>query len=329
MANRRKALVVGVDHYENLGNLSGCVDDAHRVKAVLDRNTDAGQTKNFDTNILTGTGPGDMVTRKQLKEEIRDLFSGDEEIALLYFAGHGHVEATGGYLCASDTTTGDDGLPMGEVLRLANDSKVSNKIILLDSCYSGIAGTTDKDPRFAELSHGLTILTASSDKQYALETDEGGVFTTLLVDALEGAAANLEGKITPGSVYAHIDQSLGSWGRQRPIFRTNVNSFVSLRQVQPPISLEDLRAIAELFPSADYEFDLDPSFEPERPIEGVDVDQIDENTRRFGILQNLNRVNLVVPVGTKHMYHAAIESRSCRLTILGEHYRRLVVKEQI
>jgi len=329
VASRRKALIVGIDYYEELAPLSGCVDDAHKVKAALDRNSDAGQTKNFQTKILTGTGPRDIVTRKQLKDEIRDLFSGDEDVVLLYFAGHGHIEATGGYLCATDTETGDDGLPMGEVLKLANSSKIANKIILLDSCHSGIAGTAQNDPRFAELSHGLTILTASSDKQYAHETDQGGVFTTLLVDALEGAAANLVGEITPGSVYAHIDQSLGSFARQRPIFRTNVNSFVSLRQVQAPISLEDLRAIAELFPSADFEFGLDPTFEPERPIAGVDEDPIEENTRRFLILQNLNRVNLVVPVGTRNMYHAAIERRSCRLTILGEHYRRLVVANQI
>ncbi len=327
MGKGRKALVVGIDYYEDLSQLSGCVDDAHKVKAVLDRNGDT--TKNFQTKILTGTGPGDVVTRKTLKEEVRDLFSGDEEIALFYFAGHGHIEATGGYLCSTETATGDDGLPMGEVLKLANDSKVANKIILLDSCYSGIAGTAENDPRFAELSHGLTILTASTEKQYSHETDEGGVFTNLLVDALEGAAANLVGEITPGSVYAHIDQSLGSWGRQRPIFRTNVNSFVSLRQVAPPITLEDLRAIATLFPSAHHEFQLDPTFEPDRPIDRVDVDPIEENTRRFAILQKLNRVNLVVPVGAPHMYHAAIESKTCKLTILGEHYRRLVVNEQI
>jgi len=35
------------------------------------------------------------------------------------------------------------------------------------------------------------------------------VFTGLLVDALSGGAANLVGDVTPGSVYAHIDQSLG------------------------------------------------------------------------------------------------------------------------
>lgn len=327
MAKGRKALIAGVDYYEHLTALTGCVDDAHKVKAVLDRNGDT--SKNFQSKILTGTGPNDTVTRKTLKEEVRELFAGDEEVALFYFAGHGYIEATGGYLCATDTETGDDGLPMGEVLKLANDSKVANKIILLDSCYSGIAGTVANDPRFAELSHGLTILTASSEKQYSFETDEGGVFTNLLVDALEGAAANLVGDVTPGSVYAHIDQSLGSWGKQRPIFRTNVNSFVSLRQVTPPIALEDLRAIATLFPTADHQFDLDPTFEPARPIEGVAVEPIEENTRRFAQLQKLNRVNLVVPVGAPHMFHAAIESKSCRLTILGEHYRRLVVSDQI
>ncbi|RXD04886.1 caspase family protein [Sphingomonas sp. UV9] len=327
MGKGRKALIVGIDYYTDLAQLSGCVDDAHAVKQVLDRHADG--TKNFQTKLLTGTGPNDVVSRKMLKEEIRELFAGDEEIALLYFAGHGHAEATGGYLCGTDTTDGDDGLPLGEVLKLANDSTVTNKILLLDSCYSGVAGTAANDARFAELSQGLTILTASSAKQYAHETDEGGVFTNLLVDALNGAAGNLLGEITPGSVYAHIDQSLGSWDRQRPLFRTNVNSFVSLRQVHPPISIDDLKAIATLFPSGDHEFPLDPTFEPDRPIDGVVVDPVEENTRRFAILQKLNRVNLVVPVGATHMYHAAIESRGCKLTVLGEHYRRLVVKEHI
>lgn len=38
----------------------------------------------------------------------------------------------------------------------------------------------------------------------------------------------------------------------------------------------------------------------------------------------MNRVNLVVPVDAPHMYHAAMESKACKLTVLGEHYRRLV-----
>lgn len=323
----RKALIVGIDYYETLGQLSGCVDDAHAVKQVLDRHADG--TKNFETNILTGTGPNDAVDRRQLRDEVKELFAGDEEIALLYFAGHGHIETTGGYLCATDTQDGDDGLSLADVLTYANQSRVANKVILLDSCHSGVAGAKATGDGLAELSHGLTILTASTAEQYALETDEGGVFTNLLVDALNGAASDLLGKITPGSVYAHIDQSLGLWDRQRPIFRTNVNSFVSLRNVVPPITLEHLMEIATLFPKGDFEFQLDPTFEPRRPLDGVDVEPIEENTRRFAILQKLNRVNLVVPVDAPHMYDAAIESKSCKLTVLGEHYRRLVVKERI
>ena len=44
----------------------------------------------------------------------------------------------------------------------------------------------------------------------------------------------------------------------------------------------------------------------------------------LAILQKYNRVNLAVPVGTTHPYHAAIESKTMKLTALGEHYRRLI-----
>ena len=73
-------------------------------------------------------------------------------------------------------------------------------------------------PANADLKEGTTILTASTADQYATEKNGAGVFTTLLVDALNGAACNLVGDVTPGSVYAHIDQSLGPWD-QRPVFR--------------------------------------------------------------------------------------------------------------
>jgi hypothetical protein len=68
------------------------------------------------------------------------------------------------------------------------------------------------------------------------------------------------GDITPGSIYAHIDQSLSAW-EQRPIFKTNVKRFCSIRKVTPPISLDDLRQIAILFKHPGEEFQLDPSFE--------------------------------------------------------------------
>src|SRR6185437_9676167 len=92
----RIAFVVGVNYYEHGGSLYGCVDDAHAVQAVLARHGDG--TVNFDCKLLTGTGPTDTVTRNALKDGVSQLFAQPAEIALFYFAGHGHIEATGGYL---------------------------------------------------------------------------------------------------------------------------------------------------------------------------------------------------------------------------------------
>jgi hypothetical protein len=318
----RKALVVGVDYYEKISPLFGCVNDAHSVKTVLEKHADG--SVNFGVRLLTATSARDGITRGGLKDLVEELFAGDSEIALFYYAGHGHIESTGGYLCVSDCKRGDDGLSLGEVITLAHKSPARNKVIVLDSCFSGVAGTHQVDQKTAELSEGMTILTASTKEQYASEENGSGVFTGLFVDALSGAAGNLVGDVTPGSVYAHIDQSLGPW-KQRPIFRTNVKTFVSLRKVQPPIPVDELRRITEFFPAAGFQFKLDPTFEPEitgRPAGAPPPDP--KNTVKFAVLQKYARVNLVVPVNAPHMWHAAIESQSCKLTVLGEHYRRLI-----
>jgi hypothetical protein len=323
----RKALVVGIDHYLHIQALSGCVNDAHAVKAILERHADG--TVNFATpRLMTGTGPSDVIQRSQLKDAVRELFKGDSEIALFYFAGHGFIDETGGFLCASDCKTGDDGFSLAELMTLATGSGAKNKVIILDSCHGGIAGNRPTTQGIAEIKDGMTILTASTEDQYSFEVPGGGagVFTTLLADALGGAAANLVGDVTPGSVYAHIDQSLGPWA-QRPVFKTNVKTFVSLRKATPPIALVDLQAIATYFPQAGYYLPLDPSYEPERSEEQQKDPNIPAPDPKkiaiFAVLQKYVKVNLVRPVGAPHMWHAAMQSKGCELTVLGEHYRKL------
>src|ERR1700675_2183851 len=127
----RKALIVGIDYYDdkNIDSLTGCVNDAHAVKAMLDRHADG--SVNFGTRLMVGTGPNDILTKTELKEAVRELFADDAEVALFYFAGHGYIESTGGYLCAGDCKTGDDGLALSEVMTLTNKSKARNKIVIL------------------------------------------------------------------------------------------------------------------------------------------------------------------------------------------------------
>ncbi|MDB5797232.1 MAG: peptidase [Paucimonas sp.] len=324
----RKALVVGIDHYASVAHLHGCVNDSFSVKAMLDRHADG--SVNFGVKHLAATGPSDAVTRDELRQSIESLFSGDGEISLLYFAGHGHIEATGGYLCSSDVTTGNDGVPLAEIMTMANRSRIQNRVIILDSCHSGVAGGQALQQQVAEISDGVTILTASTAEQYATEVNGAGVFTSLFVDALGGAAANLVGDVTPGGVYAHVDQSLGPWA-QRPVFKTNVKRFVSLRKVQPPLELAEIRRLSEFFPTPGFQFQLDPTYEPERHEswaagpQGIPAPNPDHNAV-FKILQKFNRVGLLVPEGAPHMWHAAMESKTVRLTALGEHYRALAAR---
>lgn len=324
----RKALIVGINHYPNLKNLHGCVNDAIAVKSVLERHQDG--SLNFSVKLIISSDDGSQVSRSELKEAVRNLFDGDSEAALFYFAGHGFAEATGGYLITSECRSGDEGLSLNDVLVFANKSAAKNKIIVLDSCHSGVLGVSAMHNKYSiELVEGITILTASTETQYATEKNGVGIFTGLFVNALHGAAANIVGDITPGSVYAHIDQSLGPW-EQRPVFKTNVKSFVSLRKASPSISLSDLRKIIELFPVENFEFKLDPSYEPEIKGRDDDMPLPDlKNTTVFSILQKFNRLNLLIPVDAPHMWNAAMQSKSCRLTALGEHYRRLVAADRI
>lgn len=325
----RKALVVGINYYSRIGGLFGCVNDARTVAALLERNFDG--SINFGVRPMIAEDEESAVPRMQLRAAIEELFKGDSDVALLYFAGHGHVDATGGFICASDSAAGNDGVALNDVLTMANGSAAKNKIIVLDSCFAGAAGDVPLLPDTAQLSQGLTILTASTKEQYASEKCGRGVFTNLFVDALAGSAANLVGEITPGSVYAHIDQSLGEWD-QRPVFKTNVKAFISLRKVKPPIEPADLRRIREFFPAAGYEYQLDPSYEPVRQGGATEKDwpaPVNENTEKLDLLQKYYRVNLVTPVNAKHMWNAAVESKSCKLTVLGEHYRHLVEDKRL
>ena len=326
----RKALIVGIDHYDFIGNLFGCVNDAYKIHKLISTNDDG--SVNFpQPRILIGIENGPPIDRVNLKDSVRTLFIDDSDVALLYFAGHGHIEDTGGYICSSDCKSGDDGLSLSEIMKFANKSPARSKIIILDSCFGGALGDSHIDNGISEIREGVTILTASTKEQYAAESDGGGVFTELLADALRGAAANLVGDVTPGSIYAHIDQSLGPWS-QRPVFKTNVKQFISLRKAKPPLELQELRKISELFPTSGHQYKLDPSFEPERSqhAQPTNLPPPDpEKNAIFAILQKYNRVGLVVPEGAPHMWHAAIESKTVRLTALGEHYRRLASEKLI
>jgi uncharacterized caspase-like protein len=312
----KKALVVGIDNYPS-SPLHGCINDASAVQTVLEKHGDG--SPNFDVRLLT-----DVPTKSELKAAIVELFKGDSDIALLYFSGHGFLNELGGHVVTPDHQAYDEGVSMDEILTIANKSKAKDKIIILDCCHSGAFGSPAVDGgTAAHIFEGVVVLTASRNSEVALEVNGHGIFTSLLIDALQGGAADLRGHITPGGVYAYIDQALGSWD-QRPVFKTNVTRFTSLRTVTPQVPLETLRKIAEYFPTAAHEYPLDPSYEFTN-----EDDAVPEHVAIFKDLQKFEGVGLVTPIDEEHMYFAAQNSKSCKLTALGYQYWRLVSEKKI
>lgn len=126
--------------------------------------------------------------------------------------------------------------------------------------------------------------------------------------------------------------SLGEWD-PRPVFKTNSSQFLPIRTVVPKVPMDILKKIGEYFPTDDYEFPLDPSYEFTNSLEEehtlMKPYAIQANVAVFKELQKLESVGLVEPIGEEHMYVAAMHSKACRLTELGKHFRKLAEKQKL
>lgn len=310
---RKRALLVGINDYP-FGPLSGCINDVIELEKMLSKNDDG--STNY--SVRTVTSDKDTITRGSLKAGIQELFNDQADMALFYFSGHGYANDLGGYLVTPDAESYDEGVSLVDVLTMANSSRAKEVIILLDSCQSGALGNIPQiDATGSMLREGIAIMTASRSTQSADEVADGGVFTKLLCAALAGGASDIVGNVSVASAYAYIDQSLGPWD-QRPMFKAHLAHLEPLRVSNPDIDFNILRQLPDWFETPDSQYQLDPSYEP------TDESAIEENVKIFTQMQKCRAVKLLQPVGTDHMYYAAIEGKVCELTALGKHYWRLL-----
>ncbi len=322
----RKAVVIGINEYPK-NPLSACVNDAQAIGKLLEKNGDG--SPNFDVSVYT-----DIKTKSELTQLILDLFNEANEISLLYFAGHGAKNELDTYIVTPDAEYLNLGLSSTELLKIANKSKSKNRIILLDCCNSGGIGTTNiLGDNLSIISSGLTFLTASKSDESAKETINGhGVFTNLLLQALEGGAADIGGNITPGGVYAYIDQALGKQ-EQRPVFRADITEFISLRKINPQVDLETLKKIIAYFPQENFAYPLDPSYEfTNNPTIKHEIKEPYASDVNVEVLKNLQKyysVGLVIPEDESNLYSSAMKSKRCQLTHLGKHYWHLIKKNKL
>lgn len=322
MTPRKAALLVGIDDYLT-DPLSGCVNDARAIEALLSRNEDGSPNFHcaslFAPETATPATPA-VVTRSILRDRIQEIFAKKVDMALFYFAGHGMFSPRGGVLVTQDSARNDEGVTMAEIVEAANTSKIKEITLVVDACFSGNFGRTPsiKDDH-AVLREGVAIIAASAPDETAAEQGGRGVFTSLVCGALEGGASDVMGEVTSASIFAYVEQALGPLD-QRPMYKANVERLSPLRRCHPVVQPGLLRRLKDYFRAADYHLPLEPAYEPDRTKHPPGTMPDPKKEAIFAELQKFRDARLLVPVGADHMYHAALNSQACRLTPLGKYY---------
>lgn len=320
----RRALLVGIDRYQNFGSLMGCVADAKAMRELLEIHEDG--SPNYECHLLTSGQ--EVVNRKILRASCIELFENFEGDVLFHFSGHGTPTKVGGFLATSDGDKEEPGLPMDELLILANKSKARSVLLILDCCHSGNMGnpailqSKGSMENQAHLREGVTILAASRPGEPTAEEDGHGVFTNLVLGALDGAAADIRGRVSAAAIYAYAEQALGSWD-QRPMYKSHADCLAPVRLCKPAVPDSLLRELPKIFNESNSPFQMDPSYEHTHPSVNQDHVTIFD---KFKLLRN---ARLLVTEKDKDLYFVAVDSGWVKLSSLGQFYWKLAKAKRI
>lgn len=326
MPSVKRSLIVGINHYQHAGALYACAADAKAIASRLETHTDG--TPNYECRLLTATDAATAISRAKLRGLIQTLFADFSGEALFYFSGHGAISPAGGYLATSDAESLDIGFPMSELIELANGSKASDVLVLLDCCHAGAIGNaaavTVSGAQFANLREGATVIAAARSSEVAVEAGGHGLFTAAVLDALDGGAADHMGWITAPSIYAYVERRFGAWD-QRPVYKSHTTNLTVVRECAPLIERHKLRELLKHFSTVDFKLALDPEFEPEDEHGNVPSVINKDKVDLAGLLKDYRDAGLLKPsLPREQLYWTARRSHTVELTPRGREYWSLV-----
>ncbi len=225
----RYALIVGIDYYKDSSHfipLPFAQADAYALyKLLID--PERGGWKAENVIYLAGG----EATRDEIESQLRELClvraqAGD--LVLCYFACHAFLDAaTGDGYLALRTTQSERPVTGLHVPTFVDhylyDSKASNILTILDVALAGAGWRQQKNPEDISVLFGQALLDLPRTKGRVIigsrrtgevsqkQMEQGqGVFMAHVLDALEGEAANPRtGRITLGTLYDYLDESIG------------------------------------------------------------------------------------------------------------------------
>lgn len=211
-ARRKLCLFVGIDRYEQLGELSYPVNDVHALEKVFSKTGDFRKVITLvDRDANGGTPKARFLPRKNnilnaLRLLAKNAPTGSNLV--FFFCGHGMVEEGKAFLMAADSdgSTGS-AIAMDDIVQIFATSKAASKTILVDAspgteAFPGLSGSIEV------ADDSSTVITSCQEWQKSLEDEERGrgLFSLAIENALTGAADNdKDGDIDVDELYAYVE----------------------------------------------------------------------------------------------------------------------------
>lgn len=202
LISRVTIIGVGVNKYKDnyLPDLRGTQKDLEKLKNTL--------TKDKKTAVFSPKQFIDLrnPTSSEFRDKINDYVLGrsaEGDILILYFSGHGVAVGRDDFgFCTTDTIIHPKSkiaLPLSvvklsEVLASLNTANII-PVVIIDACYSGVAGKQLKIPSFEAIStiqdkihtvaaSSYALLCSCSELDISVDTSDGGIFSNYLAEIL-------------------------------------------------------------------------------------------------------------------------------------------------
>lgn len=205
------ALVIGINKYDQLGELNNCRQDASELATLL-RNR-GGYSEDrvlLQTDEDQGRASFASLTRRI---GLVCKLAGPDDVLLIYFSGHGITIDGQGYLVPSDGLEAQTCISIKWLQAQMVASKAKAKVMILDACHSGSAvrGVEGITPSMIN-SEGLITITSCADSELSYPEGQHGAFSSFLLSGLGGKAdVNNDGQVTHLELFSYIQGGMKSW----------------------------------------------------------------------------------------------------------------------
>lgn len=231
---KRYALVIGVNNYEDLqvGDLSGANRDARALADALQQYAGFPHEQIF---LLTTDqfDKDQRPTRRNILSRLDTLVNTvpEDGLLLVSFAGHGIEREERPFLLPADAPythnvnfLEDTAVSVARLKEYIKQTRVGQVIILLDACRNLLGAGRGSSPnplteayrrsfKFDVRNHevqAFATVYATAVGEFALEdiVRNRGYFTTAVVEAMAGAAANERGEVTLSALVKYVQEQV-------------------------------------------------------------------------------------------------------------------------